>query len=220
MIIILYIFTFSILFCDISKYNVTMLGINVAEISIKSENINKGNLQKITYRSQSQSALDFFYPVSNYYETTINQDNILKYKKIINEKKYKETIDTFRRNDTTFYSMNQFICKGCHNIFSLLNLAKQDPSQVINKEFIIDRDGDLFKAYFSLKSNNKNVLILNLDINVLERYKYSNKKNDIFLWGLFLPNSNRLIYIDTNENQIIKCEFINSMGTLKASLIK
>ena len=40
--------------------------------------------------------------------------------------------------------MNQAIIFGrnCHNIFSLLDLIQNSPHDIINKEFIIDREGE------------------------------------------------------------------------------
>ena len=63
-------------------------------------------------------------------------------------------------------------------------------------------------------------MILELNIKPIRNQNCLNRKNDIFLWGLFLPNCKRLISIDINNNNIIKCQFINQLGSLEAVLIK
>ena len=136
------------------------------------------------------------------------------------EKNYKEKMVTYRKNDTTFYNSNQFIYNNCHNIFSLLELAQTSPKKVIDREFIIDRDGQLFKAKFTLKSQSGNILILDLAINIIKGQKYGERKNDIFLWGLFMPEFQRLIWVDRHRNKIIKCRFMNSLIRLDADLIQ
>ena len=65
-----------------------MWGVGVANVSITSKKIVKNDLdlKKIIYKSSSKSLANFIYPVSNYNETIINQNNILKFKKDINQK--------------------------------------------------------------------------------------------------------------------------------------
>ena len=220
---IFYLILVSIAFSSVSNYDVSMCGGNVAKVSIHSKNILINDslvVRKIQYQSSSQSVVDFFYPVSNFHETIIYNNSILKYKKNINQADYKEKTATYRQNDTTFYNPETFICKNCHNIFSLLDLAEQNYQTVLGKEYIIDRDGERFKANFHLKSQLDNIVILELNIKPIRNQNYLNRKNDIFLWGLFLPNCKRLISIDINNNNIIKCQFINQLGSLEAVLIK
>ena len=200
-----------------------MLGIDIARVSIESRNISNNDkelVQKIVYRSSTKSVADIFFPVSNYHETVISGSNILQYKKDINQTDYKEKSATYRRNDTTFYSLDKFACKDCHNIFSLLNLAQQNPYSVLNNEFIIDREGETFKANFILKSKINNILTLWLNIDLVSSQNYIIRKNDIFLWGIFLPNCERLISIDLNSNKIVKCQFNNRLINLEANLLE
>ncbi len=213
----------SVLFCEMNIYNITMMGINVAKVSI---NINEtmdnsqSKIKKIVYTSSTKSLFEVFYPVSNYHETIIEGNNILKYKKLINQSDYKESSTTYRKNDTTFYDSGNFICKDCHNIFSLLDFVQNNPYEVINKEFIIDKDGESFKAKLSLKSIVENIITIQLNFDLLNNQVYKNRKNDIFLWGLFLPNCDRFISIDLNTNQIVKCQFKNKLINLEADLFK
>ncbi len=212
----------SVLLSDISNYDISMWGVGVANVSITSKKIVKNDLdlKKIIYKSSSKSLANFIYPVSNYYETIINQNNILKFKKYINQKDYKEKIDTYRKNDTTFYKNDQFICNNCHNIFSLLDLAKENPRKAINDNFVIDRDGELFNASFKLVSKKDSIIVLELNIDLNKNQEYMPRKYDIFLWGIFLPNCKRLIWINTDNNKIIKCKFVSQFATLEANLIK
>jgi len=221
--VVFYILLFSFLFSNINNYNISMWGVNVAKVSISSEYIilnDSLSARKINYESRSQSLIDLFYPVSNYHETIILGDKILEYKKNINQIDYEEKIITYRQNDTTFYNSEKFICNNCHNIFSLLDLAQHNFKEVLDNDFIIDRDGERFKVNFDLKSQSDDMVVLRLNIEFVKDQKYINRKNDIFLWGLFLSDCDRLISIDRNNNKIIKCEFINQLGRLEANLIK
>ncbi len=221
--IIFYVILISLLFTNINNYNVSMWGVNVAKVSISSKFImlnDSVSAQKISYESSSQSLIDLFYPVSNYHETIIQGDNILEYKKNINQIDYEEKIITYRQNDTTFYDSGKFICNNCHNIFSLLDLAGHNFKEVLDNEFIIDRDGERFKVNFDLKAQLDDIVVLGLNIDFVKGQNYINRKNDIFLWGLFLSDCDRLISIDSKNNKIIKCEFINQLGSLEANLIK
>ena len=221
--VILYLILSSFLVSNINNYNISMWGIDVAKVSIESNNISDNNglgFQKISYKSTTKSLIDIFYSVSNYYETIISGNDILKYKKDIDQRDYQEKFITYRRNDTTFYDSDKFICQNCHNIFSLLNLAEQNPYWAINNDFIIDRDGESFKANFTLKSQVDNILTLQLNLDLVTNKNSVHRKNDIFLWALFLPNCERLISIDIKSNNIVKCEFTNKLGSLEANLVK
>ena len=216
------IFLFSILFCVSGNYNISMLGVDVAKVSIISnKNIddNGNEVRKIKYTSSTKSLINIFFPVSNCHETVIIGNDIVQYKKDINQVDYKQSSATYRKNDTTFYKSGDYICRNCHNIFSLLDLMQTSPYEVINKEFVIDREGEFFKANFRKISKENNILTLKLDF-----YNFNNlnnkRKHDIFLWGLFLPNSNREISVDLNTNQIVKCKFENQLISLEANLIK
>tara|TARA_Y100000768_G_scaffold375453_1_gene346274 strand:+ start:3309 stop:3911 length:603 start_codon:yes stop_codon:yes gene_type:complete len=200
-----------------------MLGVNVAKVSINSnKNIdNNGNeVRKIKYFSSTKSLVNTFFPVSNYHETVVIGNDIVLYKKDINQINYQESSTTFRKNDTTFYKSGDHICSNCHNIFSLLDLIQSSPYDVINQDFIIDREGKYFKANFSEISKDNNILTLKLDLYNFNNQNYNKRKHDIFLWGLFLPNCNREISIDLNTNQIVKCKFQNPLISLEANLIK
>mgnify|MGYP006109053741 CR=1 FL=1 len=221
--VILYLILSSFLLSNINNYNISMWGIDVAKVSIESSNMSNNDgliVQKISYESRTESLIDFFYSVSNYYETIISGNDILKYKKDINQRDYQEKFITYRRNDTTFYNSDKFICQNCHNIFSLLNFAQQNPYKAINNDFIIDRDGESFKANFTLKSQVENILTLQLNMDLVNNQNSIHRKNDIFLWALFLPNCERLISIDIKSNNIVKCQFTNKLASLEANLVK
>jgi len=218
-----FLFLFSVLFSLSGNYNISMLGLNVAKVSIISEkNLNNNGIEfkKIKYFSSTKSLVNIFFPVSNYHETVVVGNKIIQYKKNINQIDYKESLTTYRKNDTTFYESGDYICRNCQNIFSLLDLIQSSPQDIINKEFIIDREGESFRVNFSKISKENNILTLNLNIYSLNEQNYNNRKHDIFLWGLFLPNCIRQISIDLNTNQIVKCKFEHQLINLEANLIK
>ena len=164
-----------------------MLGLNVAKVSIISEkNLNNNGIEfkKIKYFSSTKSLVDIFFPVSNYHETVVVGNKIMQYKKNINQIDYKESLTTYRKNDTTFYESGDYICRNCQNIFSLLDLIQSSPHDIINKEFIIDREGESFSVNFSKISTENNILTLNLNIYSLNQQNYNNRKHDIF-YGVF-----------------------------------
>lgn len=205
-----------------NHYEIYLGNLFVAEVEISSNEMYYNNTlcNNIEYISYTQSIFEYIYPVINKYQTIFDKNNnqILKYDKDINQVNLNENLSTFRLNDTTFYSNKQFINPKAHNIFSLLDYISYNPIDALDNMHILDRDGDIYMASFKLIDENKGILKLKMDVQS-NRSNHSNKKYDIFLWGLYLDGYDKYIWIDINQNKIIKCEFKNSLISLYAYLL-
>jgi len=205
-----------------NQYSIYFGNLFVAEVEISSNEIDCYNslCNSIEYSSNTKSLFQYMYPVVNRYQTIFDKskNEIIKYSKDIKQLGLHENLSTFRVNDTTFYSDNQFIPKKAHNIFSLLDYLSHEPFQVIDKMHILDRDGETYLASFKLIDEDNDILILKMDINSSSSEE-PDKKYDIFLWGLYLNGYDKYIWIDTHQNKIIKCEFKNSIINLYAYLL-
>ncbi len=205
-----------------NQYEIYLGNLFVAEVEISSNEIYYNNIlcNNIEYTSRTQSIFEYIYPVINKYQTIVDKNNnqILKYDKNIDQLNLNENLSTFRVNDTTFYSSNNFITPKAHNIFSLLDYLSYNPLNVIDNTYVLDRDGESYEASFKLVNEDSGVLTLKMDIKS-NSLNDSNKKYDIFLWGLYLNGYDKYIWIDTKKNKITRCEFKNSLVSLNAYLL-
>ena len=212
----------SLIYPALNQYNIYLGNLFVAEVEIFSNEIDYNNTlcDNIEYVSHTKSVFQYIYPAINKYQTIFDKKNntIIKYSKNINQLNLNESLSTFRTNDTTFYSNKQFINPKAHNIFSLLDYISYHPIDALDKAHILDRDGETYMASFKLIDKNKGILKLKMDVQS-NSSNHSNKKYDIFLWGLYLDGYDKYIWIDINQNKIIKCEFKNSLISLYAYLL-
>ena len=210
------------IFSGSNQYSIYLGNLFVAEVEISTDNIyyNNTRCKKIDYISHTKSIFQYMYPVSNKHETIFDNNNneILKYSKNIQQLNINEKFSTYRKNDTTFYYPKKFIIKNTHNIFSLLEHIASDTFNAIDKNYIIDQEGELHTVSVKLIEETNNILGLKIDIN-FNGTESSDKKYDIFLWGLFLKDYDKYIWVDINEKKIIKCEFKNSFINLSAYLL-
>lgn len=99
------------------------------------------------------------------------------------------------------------------NIFSILYLISNNKKEIINKVNLIEREG---KYYNILISDNNKMYQLNLN-EVDKKQLGLIKDTDIFLWGLFLPNSMNSVKVN-QYGYIEKCTFKRGMLTVTAEV--
>ena len=209
MIIRPYLILFSIIISDISNYNIYFLSGKVAEVTITTKDsiIEKKSTKSIIYKSETKSLMKHLYPLYNMHETIINQNDysIIMYKKNINQINFKETLEVFNQPG--------------YNIFTFLDFIANRSSNLFNKDFLINRDGEYYSARLDSIDEIDNIIHLNLNLTSHNNYNAEvDKKYDIFLWALFLPNFNKEIWINKDNQKIIKCKFSNSFISLSAVL--
>ena len=98
---------------------------------------------------------------------------------------------------------------GVFNIFSLLDyISFNDYSNLINNNFILEREGILYDARLVDESD-----YLLLEINKRNNEIGAIEFTDIFTWAVFKDNGMRMIWIDKDNNYVTRCVFkINGMN--------
>ena len=94
--------------------------------------------------------------------------------------------------------------------------------QLINKNFLIDREGIAYNSNFILTNSNDEFLEIQLHLNPVNKIQNlpAINKTDIFTWAIFKENSTRLLRISKLTNKLIYCEFSSGLINMKANLVK
>jgi len=194
------------------------LGIHVADCEIDISDTTIYNIKgiKLNYKIRTKPFIDNFFNVNNYYTIIIdkNKYNTLLYKKKTVQPKIINYIETeFVNNKIKYNDSNIYLSKDDFNIFSILYLIANNEKEIISSIKQIEREGKYYDFSF-LNENNSYELILNEKNN---QDKGLIEHTDIFLWGIFLPNtSNSLIVNDLGY--IEKCTFKRGLLTMSAEI--
>tara|TARA_B100000029_G_scaffold507106_1_gene591112 strand:- start:159 stop:839 length:681 start_codon:yes stop_codon:yes gene_type:complete len=219
---IYYIILFSVIFGNIDKneYEIKLYGFNVAkcEVYISDTLYNSKECTKIEYKVKSINFMDIFFNIKNYYLTIIdNQDFSIKYyQKNTIQPKIHNILETKELNNRIFYSDNEYeIFKNEYNIFSFLYGLSSGRITNSNKSFIIDREGKKYNAIISVIGADYKLTTdeITSKSGVIEH-------TDIFSWGLFLPNTEKIIRFNRENNIIESCQFQKGLLKFRADLIK
>ena len=197
-----------------NNYQIKFYGVPVAEAEIaRSDTTFNGRPGTvITFTAISNKLTNFIFPVDNYYRMVIDNDtyNILDFQKRTYQPKVTNTLSTTRTSEAIFYTGTRIeIPGGVFNIFSLLDyISFNDYSNLINNNFILEREGILYDARLVSESD-----YLLLDINKRNNEIGAIEFTDIFTWAVFKDNGMRMIWIDKDNNYVTRCVFkINGMN--------
>ena len=200
------------------------MGINVAKVTMANRDTifasHPATIVKFSVNTEAVSS--FFYPVDNHYEIIHSTDThqILSFKKITTQPGLHNELFTDLKDNLPYYHNSQIsIPNDAITLFTLFHLMADD---LLNSEnFIIEREGLNYGASLS-KLQNKNNLQkykLNLifspsadDIGILEH-------TDIFTWAVFKENAHRVIWVNTSEKRIEKCNFNVGLFSLTAEYL-
>ena len=211
--------------CKNYKYEVSIFGIHCADIFISySDTIyNDKKSIKIDYRTQTKSIYEKFFFVKNDYSTIIDKANydILSYTKNTSQPKLENKITTFFKNDSLFYlNNNKWFNTNYLNIFSLLHYLQMNKLKSRLKPLdFIEREGNIYNMiidYYEIENRIKYILSLKINEELSNEPVY--KKTDIFTWGIFLPNAQNEIIINTTKNEIVSCKFSVGLINVTAKL--
>ena len=221
---ILYIILFNIVFCvsNISRYNINLYGIKVAECNIEIADTLFYGIEsiKLDYQVKSSNFMKLLFNVNNHYTTIIskNDDYILFFGKKTYQPKLINEIETFFLDSLVQYQDSNYkINKGEYNIFSLLYMISNKNIKDLQEEVILDREG---KKYFCKinKDKNKNINIVLFEKNSSDLGLIKN--TDIFTWAFFMKNTRNTIILDVNLNTIKSCKFRKGLTILSANKIE
>ncbi len=208
--IILINFLFSL---DQQFFKVDFLGLPAASVhlNVKDTLYNQKDAKLITFNTESVGLINYFFHVDNNYKTIISKDSnsILSFQKSTKQPNIINQIETSRLNQKTLYNNSSIIIPpNSFNIFSLLYFLSNNkitkPQQVN-----IEREGVLYIGKITPieRLNNRVLYDLELLKNDLSNNNSVIDKTDIFTWAVFQEGSEREIWIDYDEKNIMSCVF-------------
>ncbi len=213
-----------ILFSKQYEYEVSILGVNCAEIYINYIDTLYNNQEaiKIEYKTKTKKAIEYFFFVENTYTSIINKYNydVLSFSKKTKQPNITNNINTYYRNDSLLYNNNQNYNNQYYNIFSLLHFLQMNNNKDSFKSLdFLEREGKIYDMVLNKKTSlNQTKYKLSLNINNDLSNNAIIENTDIFTWGVFLPNAKREIIVNTYEKIITKCQFSIGLINVKATL--
>tara|TARA_B110001454_G_scaffold51773_1_gene50676 strand:+ start:2624 stop:3253 length:630 start_codon:yes stop_codon:yes gene_type:complete len=206
------------LFSSNLNYRIKFFGIYVADCEIDISDTTIYNIEgiKLNYKIRTKPFINNFFNVNNYYTIIIdkNKYNTLLYKKKSVQPKIINYIETeFVNNKIKYNESNIYLNEDDFNIFSILYLIANNEKEIISSIKQIEREGKYY-AFSFLNENNSYELILN-EIN--NQDKGLIEHTDIFLWGIFLPNTNNSVIVN-DLGYIEKCTFKRGLLTMSAKI--
>tara|TARA_B110000263_G_scaffold247107_1_gene259305 strand:+ start:1837 stop:2466 length:630 start_codon:yes stop_codon:yes gene_type:complete len=206
------------LFSSNLNYRIKFFGIYVADCEIDISDTTIYNIEgiKLNYKIRTKPFINNFFNVNNYYTIIIdkNKYNTLLYKKKTVQPKIINYIETeFVNNKIKYNESNIYLNEDDFNIFSILYLIANNEKEIISSIKQIEREGKYY-AFSFLNENNSYELILN-EIN--NQDKGLIEHTDIFLWGIFLPNTNNSVIVN-DLGYIEKCTFKRGLLTMSAKI--
>tara|TARA_Y100001970_G_scaffold264693_1_gene351552 strand:+ start:1493 stop:2173 length:681 start_codon:yes stop_codon:yes gene_type:complete len=205
---------------EIFEYKIKLLGIPVANclVSYSDTIITNVNYKKLDYKVITTSFIDRIFKIDNHYTVIINKTDYstIYYNKtsyqpnVINQISAK-LIDDRLQYDNSEISIN----KKNFNIFTVLYLFHLGRIDILKNIDYIEREGKYY--YFSIEEVKINQFSLYLE-EIDDQKKGVIKDTDIFLWGLFLDNSDKKIILDSVDSKILKCVFNRGFTTISAKL--
>lgn len=209
---------YSFLFSSNLNYRIKFFGIYVADCEIDISDTTIYNIEgiKLNYKIRTKPFINNFFNVNNYYTIIIdkNKYNTLLYKKKTVQPKIINYIETeFVNNKIKYNDSNIYLNEDDFNIFSILYLIANNEKEIISSIKQIEREGKYY-AFSFLNENNSYELILN-EIN--NQDKGLIEHTDIFLWGIFLPNTNNSVIVN-DLGYIEKCTFKRGLLTMSAKI--
>ena len=213
-----------ILFSKQYEYEVSIFGVNCADIYINYIDTLYNNQEaiKIEYKTKTKKVIEYFFFVENTYTSIINKYNydVLSFSKKTKQPNITNNINTYYRNDSLLYNNNQNYNNQYYNIFSLLHFLQMNNNKDSFKSLdFLEREGKIYDMVLNKKASlNQTKYKLSLNINNDLSNNAIIENTDIFTWGVFLPNAKREIIINTYEQIITKCQFSIGLINVKATL--
>ena len=209
---------YSFLFTSDWNYKIKFFGVYVADckIEISDTTLYKKEAIELTYKVETKPFIDNFFNIDNYYTVVIdkNKYNTLFYKKETVQPNIVNYIETELINDSIKYKdSNIYIDEKDFNIFSVLYLISNNNREILSNINYIEREGKYYDFAF-LNKNNFYELILN-EKNIQDKGLIEH--TDIFLWGLFLQNTNNYIIVN-DLGYIERCKFKKGLLTISAKI--
>jgi hypothetical protein len=206
------------LFSSNLNYRIKFFGIYVADCEIDISDTTIYNIEgiKLNYKIRTKPFINNFFNVNNYYTIIIdkNKYNTLLYKKKSVQPKIINYIETeFVNNKIKYNDSNIYLNEDDFNIFSILYLIANNEKEIISSIKQIEREGKYY-AFSFLNENNSYELILNEKNN---QDKGLIENTDIFLWGIFLPNTSNSVIVN-DLGYIEKCTFKRGLLTMSAKI--
>ena len=203
------------------EYKINMLGIPAAKCiySITDTAIYNQPALKINYKVKTIGLYNLFFKVENSYTVIFQKDSfeILSYSKNTIQPGINNQIKTNYFNNKVSYNNGVDINSDETNIFVLLYMISNNYFDEISNFPIIDREGKKYTYTLNLIND----YYYSINLNQLSAKEFGViEHTDVFTWGLFLPNTENTILIDSYSSLINKCVFKKGIFKMVAKRIK
>ena len=204
---------------DNFKYKINILGMPAAkcEYSLVDTVYLDIPAYKINYKVKTTGLYNLFYKVKNKYSIIFKKSNceILSYSKLSTQPSVKNKINTTYFDNKVEYDNGIQISNNETNIFVLLYMLSNQYYEKMKNFPIIDREGKKYNAIISVIGAD-----YKLTTNEITSKGGVIEHTDIFSWGLFLPNTEKIIKFNREDNIIESCQFQKGLLKFRADLIK
>ena len=209
---------------SVTKYDVTLYKIPMAEVTINYENtiFKNENAVILKFETHTNKFASKIFQVNNAYETIINQDtfNILSFEKKTYQPGLENKLNTLNKGGNVIYeNTNIIIPKDYFNIFSLLYYLTITPFEKIKTNIKLEREGLFYDCTINKKEtiNTYEYELIFNQININQKPIIEN--TDMFTWALFKENAYKQVIVNKN-NTIESCKFSFGLTSLRAHLLK
>lgn len=205
---------------DIFEYKIKLLGIPVANCLVEYSDtiIADINYKKLDYRVLTTPFIDRMFKIDNHYTVIINKTDYstIYYNKKTYQPNVVNNISAELIADRLEYNNSEIsVDKNDLNIFTVLYLFDLGKINDLKKISYVEREGKYYHFKISeIKKNQFNLYLKDID----DTKNGVLKDTDIFLWGLFLDESDKKIIIDSDSSKILKCVFNRGLTTISAKL--
>jgi len=205
-------------------YQVEFMGLNVAKVTMAHRDTIFENRAAtlIEFTATTESVSNYFFHVDNHYEIIHSMDThqILSFKKTTVQPGLKNELFTIFEDGEPYYqNTKSAIPNGTITIFTLFHLLAYNLLNV--DHFIIEREGLQYDANLIEMQRNNGLYKYNLEL--LEQSSKNGIKilehTDIFTWAVFKGNATRLIWVNTKNQRIEKCNFNVGFFSLTAEYL-
>ena len=209
---------------SLTKYNVTLYQIPMAEVTINYQNtiFNNENAVSLKFETHTNTFASKIFQVNNAYETIINKNtfNILSFTKKTSQPGLENKLNKFNKDgDIIYENTNIIIPKDYFNIFSLLYYLTITPFEKIKTNIKLEREG-LYYDCIIHKKETESIYEYELIFNQIHiNQKPIIENTDMFTWAIFKDNSYKQIIVNKN-NTIKSCKFSFGLTSLRAHLLK
>ncbi|MBC8214726.1 MAG: DUF3108 domain-containing protein [Candidatus Marinimicrobia bacterium] len=204
-------------------YEIDLWGIHVADVEMETSDTLFENIPSkvILFTTKTTPFTSKLFRVNNHYKTIVSKiDNrVLYFSKSTFQPGVENKISTQLIGGNICYT-NSDICipDSTFNIFSFLEYLCHFAEKGSQNKFLIEREGLLYNANYKCQNIDNSTTLIELKMtqkNNVSQYQVF-EHTDIFTWAIFKENTTKNIWMNTELNEILRCEFKSGLVRLTA----